>query len=101
MIDLGIYLNAVKEAEEEYQRITEEIETLLSSDSEMNRTKALAMRPALQAVRQRVRTTNEVYLEMREKASVINSGRMRRMVFDLLDPVARSAFIRQGGSLID
>ena len=121
MIDLKPYFDAAQAANDDVQRLMSEMNAAFGDGTEDGKTRAMAMRPTLDAAKAKAEEANTLYISMRNAASVSDEAAklfvpvsnpnpapddsgtktMTREAFLALDSVERMAFIRDGGTLID
>jgi hypothetical protein len=119
MPNLKPYYDAALAADAEVKRILNEMDTLFNDGTEDGKTKALALRPALDEAKSQAEQANTLYISMRD-ASLVNDNAaalftspadpaatndpkgegskvMNRAAFRALDPAARMSFIKANG----
>ena len=121
MFDLKPYFDAAQAANDEVQRVMDDMNAAFSDGTDEGKTKALEMRPALDAAKKKAEDANALYISMRNAAGVSenNAARfvpvtdkhaspagdpareMSRRDFLALDAAARMDFIRKGGAVVD
>jgi len=120
VIDLKPYFDAARAADDEVQRVMNEMNEHFTADTEEGKQAALDLRPALDLAKEKAADANKLYLSMRDAAATSNSAarefvptndhlegtgdpakEMTRPEFDALDAAARVKFIKAGGSVIE
>jgi ElaB/YqjD/DUF883 family membrane-anchored ribosome-binding protein len=121
MNDLKLYFDAVNAAEAEVQRVAAELDVLFREGSDESKSKALEMRPALEAAQARHADAVQLYELMKNSnrpndvaknfvpvsstTSEQAEGNMptviKRQAYDGLSLVDRAKFIRSGGTVED
>lgn len=119
MIDLKPYYDAARAADEEVQRIMDEMNAAFLEGSDEGKQRALDLRPALDEAKKSAKDANDLYLSLREAASqgsgaarefvpvaAENLGgqqakEMKRKEFLSLDASARMKYIKAGGLVLD
>ncbi len=119
-IDLKPYFDAARMADDEVQRIMNEMNAAFEEGTEESKQKALDLRPVLDEAKRKAEDANQLYLSMRDAASVsdgvaknfvpVSDGvnlpasqarEMQRQDFLALDAAARMKFIKDGGKVVD
>lgn len=121
MLDLKPYFDAVNAAEAEVQRVASEIDALFREGSEESKTKALALRPALDEAQNKHAEAMTLY-EAMQKANRPNDvaknfvpvsqtkadeaeghqpSKIKRQEYERMSLNDRAKFIRSGGTLED
>jgi hypothetical protein len=121
MLDLKPYFDAVNAAEEEVQRVASEIDALFQEGTDEGKTKALALRPALEEAQNKKAEAVALYESM-QKANRPNDVAknfvpisntqpddeeasqptiIKRQAYDALTPYDRGKFIKSGGRVED
>ena len=122
MFDLKPYFDAAQAANDEVQRVMDDMNAAFSDGTDEGKSKALEMRPALDAAKKKAEDANALYISMRNAAGVSENGaarvfipvtdkhasstgdparEMSRQDFLALDAAARMDYIRQGGTVVD
>lgn len=119
-IDLKPYFDGAQKADEEVQRILNDMNAAFNDGTEEGKAKALELRPSLDAAREKAKEANEIYLSVRS-ASAMSDGAAKQFVpvetdpasgapeakemvreeFLALDSAARMKFIKGGGKVVD
>ena len=118
-IDLKPYFDTAQKADEEVQRIMNDMHTSFNGGTEEGQAKALEMRPQLDAAKNKAQAANDLYISMRNAAATSNdvarkfvpvaddlvddpkaAKEMKRQEFEALDTDARMKFIKAGGKLL-
>ncbi len=119
MIDLKPYFDAARTADDEVQRVMNEMHTAFNEGTEDGKQKALDLRPSLDEVQQKADEANKLYISMRNAANVssdaaknfvpvpetnqeeIEKIALKRADFLALDAAARMKFIQGGGKVTE
>lgn len=119
MIDLKPYFDAARAADEDVQRIMNEVHAHFEEGTEEGKQAALDLRPTLDEAKAKAEEANKLYLSMRDAAAVDshaakefvpvsdnlpqveNKREMKRRDFLALDASARMQFIQGGGAVLD
>lgn len=118
MIDLKPYYDAARAADEEVQRIMDEMNAAFLEGTDEGKQRALDLRPALDEAKKSAKDANDLYLSLREAASqgsgaarefvpvAENLGgqhakEMKRKEFLALEASARMKYIKAGGLVLD
>lgn len=121
-MQLKPYYDAALGADTEVKRILNEMDTLFNDGTEEGKKKALELRPALDEAKSKAEQANQLYASMRD-ASLVNDNAaalftppadpaaqndkgenpkvINRAGFTALDPAARMAFIKAGGTIVE
>ena len=119
MLDLKPYFDAARAADDEVQRIMNEMNAAFLEGTEESNQKALDLRPTLDEAKKKAEDANALYLSMRNAANVsdgvaknfvpVSDGslpadqarEMKRGDFLALDAAGRMKFIKDGGKVVD
>jgi hypothetical protein len=121
MLDLKPYFDAVNAAEEEVQRIANEIDALFIEGTDESKVKALELRPALDEAQAKHAEAVSLYESMQkanrpndvaknfipisntrpDEAEGSQPTVIKRQEYDQMDLVERARYIRSGGTLED
>lgn len=119
MIDLKPYFDAARAADENVQKIMNDIHAHFEKGTDEGKQAALDLRPTLDEAKAKADEANKLYLSMRDAAAidskaakdfvpankdlsqVDNKREMKREEFLALDASARMEFIRGGGAVLD
>ena len=121
-MDLKPYFDSARAADDEVQRVMAEMNTAFTDGTDAGKTKALELRPSLDAAKKKALEDNELYISMRNAVSVsdgvakkfvpVNEAAaeivkgakpktIKRQEYDAMSLVDRSNFIRDGGTVED
>ena len=119
-IDLKPYFDSAQAADEEVQRIMNQMNAAFEKGTEEGKQEALDLRPALDEAKTKAADANTLYISMRDAASASSAAAkqfvpvndqaaqnpgagksLTRDVFTALDAAARMKFIKDGGTLVD
>jgi hypothetical protein len=119
-IDLKPYFDNAQKADEEVQRILNEMNAAFNDGTEEGRAKALELRPSLDEAKEKGKAANDLYISMRaaeqhtdgaakqfvpvedvSASAAPEAKEMKREDFIALDSPARMKFIKGGGKVID
>jgi hypothetical protein len=119
MIDLKTYFDAARSADENVQKIMNDIHAHFEDGTDEGKQAALDLRPTLDEAKAKAEEANKLYLSMRDAAAVDsqaakdfvpvnnnlprveNKREMKRGDFLALDASARMEFIKGGGNVLD
>jgi len=120
VIDLKPYFDAARAADDEVQRIMNDMNQHYTAGTEEGKQAALDLRPALAEAKEKAADANKLYLSMRDAAATSNSAarefvpatdhlketgdpakEMTRQEFDALNAAAKVKFIKAGGAVIE
>ncbi|MAT45360.1 MAG: hypothetical protein CL609_23775 [Anaerolineaceae bacterium] len=116
MFDLKPYFDAARSADEEVNKIMNQMNDHFTEGTDEGKQAALDLRPALDEAKAKAEEANKLYLSMREAASVSSGaakefvpasenlpeakkGEMKRGEFLALDAKAQMEFIKAGGKV--
>lgn len=119
-IDLKPYFDSAQAADEEVQRIMNEMQAAFEQGTEDGKQAALDLRPSLDEAKTKASDANALYISMRDAAATSSSaakqfvpvndtaelspaaGKMlSREAFIALDAAGRMKFIKDGGTVVD
>lgn len=119
-IDLKPYFDSAQAADEEVQRIMNEMHSAFEQGTEEGKQAALDLRPSLDEAKTKAADANALYISMRDAAATSSSAAkqfvpvndkaelspaagksLSREAFSALDAAARMQFIKAGGTVVD
>ena len=121
MIDLKPYYDAARAADDEMQRIMNEMNTAFGQGTDEGKALALELRPRLDDAKAKAKDANDLYISMRDSANV-SDGAAREFVpvsdaaervtgdagkniprseFLSMDTTSRMEFIKAGGKVTE
>lgn len=118
MPNLKPVLDAARAAEQDVSRILNDMETAFAENTDEGKSRALALRPALDEAKKKADEANSLYVSMRDAASVSNNAAalfvapadpaveagaktVTRSEFNVLTAAERMKFAKSGGKVED